>query len=73
MCCLHMGCGDGVGDGQHPLPSVILGDDVLVEGCMLYRLGRGLSGSLLVEAPSVLVMFRIVLGRKGGKAGLKKF
>ena len=67
MCCLHMGCGDEVGDGQHPLPSVILGDEVLVEGCMLYHLGRGLSGSFLVEGPSIFVMFRIVSEEKGGR------
>ena len=69
MYCLDVGCGDGVGDGQHPFPSVILGDEVLVEGCMLYHLGRGLSGSLLVEAPSVFVMFQIVSGERGGGEG----
>ena len=66
MYCLDMGGGDGIGDGQHPLPSVILGDEVLVERCMLYHLGRGLSGSLLFEGLSVFVMFRIVSGGRGG-------
>ena len=38
--CLHVVCVDGVGDGQHLLPSVIFGDGDVAVGAILYYLER---------------------------------
>ena len=59
--CLPEGCADGVGDGQHLLPFVMPGDEVVVVGAMFYPLERVFTGSLLVEGLQVFVWFRIVL------------
>lgn len=65
-CCLPVGCADGVGDGQHLLPSVMLGDEVSAVRGILYHLERVLTGSLLVGGSRVIVSFRIV--SEGGVA-----
>lgn len=45
---LHVGCADGVGDGQHLLPFVKLGEEVVVVGGILDHLERLFTGSLRV-------------------------
>lgn len=60
MYCLDVDWADGVGDGQHLLPFVMLGDEVVAVGAMLYDLERVFTGSLRVGAPRVFVTFRIV-------------
>lgn len=38
MYCLNVGCKDGVGDGQHLLPFVMLGDEVVEVGSIVLPL-----------------------------------
>ena len=57
---LHMGCADGVGDGQHLLPFVTLGEEVVVVGGILDHLERLFTGSLRVGGSRFFVSFRMV-------------
>lgn len=57
--CLKVGC-DDVGDGQHLLPFVMLGDEAVAVGAMLYHFERVSTGSLRVEGSRVFVTFRMV-------------
>ncbi len=68
MYCLYVGCADGVGDGQHLLLFVMLGDEVVAVGAMLINLERVFTGSLRVgRGGRVVVSFRIVSGGRLGE------
>lgn len=58
--CLLAVCPDGVGDGQHLFPFVMLSDEVVAMGAIVYCLGRVVTGSLRLRGSKVFVMFRIV-------------
>lgn len=64
MYCFSVGFKDGVGDGQHLLPFVMLGDEVVEVGSIvLLLLGRVFTGSLRVRGfggSRVFVSFRMV-------------
>lgn len=67
MYCLHAGRVDGVGDGQHLLPYVMLGDEVIAVGAILYPPERVFTGSLLVGVRAIssrFVVFRRVVLEK---------
>ncbi len=57
---LYVDCADDVGDGQHLLPFVKLGDEAVVVRGILDELERLFTGSLRVEGSKVFVSFRIV-------------
>lgn len=52
---------DGDGDGQHPLPFVMVGDEVAAEGDILKDLGEGTTGPLRTRFADVSSVSEIVL------------
>ena len=63
--CLLVGCTDDVGDGQHLLLSVMLGDEVVAVGAILDHLERVFTGSLRMGGSRFFLTCRKVSG--GGR------
>ena len=60
MYCLNVGCKDGVGDGQHLLPFVMLGDEVIEAGSIILSLWVSIYWIASGWGSRVFVSFRMV-------------